>query len=48
MKKVIKVSESRLIDIIENIILKESGEVKNYMFFQNLKTIKESIDHLWM
>jgi septation ring formation regulator EzrA len=45
MKKVIKLKESQLIDLIRE-KLNEQRETENYMFFGNLEQIKRQIDKL--
>jgi hypothetical protein len=45
MKKVIKLKESQLLDLIKKKI-NEQRESKNYMFFSNLEQIKRQIDDL--
>jgi hypothetical protein len=45
MKKVIKLKESQLLDLIKKKI-NEQRETENYMFFGNLEQIKRQIDDL--
>jgi PAB1-binding protein PBP1 len=45
MKKVIKLKESQLLDLIKKKI-NEQRETENYMFFGNLEQIKRQVDEL--